>query len=44
MKLLKVYKIRLQAIRDNGWNSLLNDVSLFCEHNDIDILNIYDSF
>ncbi|XP_050889973.1 uncharacterized protein LOC127095307 [Lathyrus oleraceus] len=29
-------KIRLQAIRDNGWDSLLNDVSLFCEHNVVD--------
>lgn len=37
-------KIRLQVIRDNGWDSLLNDVSLFCEHNDIDISDMDDTF
>ncbi|XP_050920195.1 uncharacterized protein LOC127137815 [Lathyrus oleraceus] len=44
MKLVNVSKIRLQAIRDNGWDSLLNDVSLFCEHNDIDIPDMDDTF
>lgn len=37
-------KVRLQTIRDNGWDSLLNDVSLFCEHNDIDIPDMDDTF
>lgn len=44
MKLVKVSKIRLQAIRDNDWDSLLNNVLLFCEHNDIDISNMDDTF
>ncbi|MCH82423.1 zinc finger MYM-type protein 1-like [Trifolium medium] len=44
MKLVKVTKERLQAIRDNGWDSLLNDVLLFCEHNEVDIPNMDDFF
>ncbi|XP_050878884.1 uncharacterized protein LOC127082700 [Lathyrus oleraceus] len=44
MKLVKVSKIRLQVIKDNGWDSLLNDVLLFCEHNNIDITDMNDTF
>ena len=39
-----MYKIRLKAIRDNDYDSLLNDVSLFCVHNDIDIPDMDDTF
>ncbi|XP_058776677.1 uncharacterized protein LOC131651005 [Vicia villosa] len=44
MKLVKVSKNRLQAIRDNGWDSLFNEVSLFCEYNGVDIPNMDDTF
>jgi hypothetical protein len=44
MKLVKVTKNRLLAIRDNGWNSLFNDVLLFCKHHKVDIPNKDDFF
>lgn len=44
MKLVKIFKIRIQTIKDNGLDSLFNVVSLFCEHNDIVIPNMNDTF
>ena len=35
MALVAVCKQRLQAMRDNGWNSLLEEVFLFCESHSI---------
>jgi hypothetical protein len=39
-----VTKKRLQEIRDDGWDSLFNDVLLFCEHHEVDIPNMDDFF
>ncbi|KAL4625418.1 hypothetical protein ACB092_05G024200 [Castanea dentata] len=39
MKLVDISKQRLQVMRDDGWNSLLEEVSAFCEKNNIDELN-----
>ena len=44
IKLVKMSKLKLQAIRDNGWDSLLSDVSLFCEHYDVVMPNMDDPF
>jgi hypothetical protein len=44
IKLVKMSKLKLQAIRDNGWDSLLSDVSLFCEHHDVVMPNMDDPF
>ncbi|KAI4300004.1 hypothetical protein L6164_033424 [Bauhinia variegata] len=44
MKLVTVSKQKLQDIRDDGWHSLLNEVSLFCEKHNIDIPNMNDIF
>ena len=42
--LVNVSKQRLQTIRDNGWESLFGEVSLFCERCNIDVPNMYDIF
>ncbi|XP_057418559.1 uncharacterized protein LOC130712758 [Lotus japonicus] len=44
MKLVSVSKQRLQAMRDDGWHSLLNVVSLFCEKHNVVIPNMIDIF
>ncbi|XP_020237275.2 zinc finger MYM-type protein 1 [Cajanus cajan] len=44
MKLVSVSKQRLQAMRDDGWSSLLNNVSSFCENHNIVVLNMNDTF
>jgi hypothetical protein len=40
MKLVEISKLRLQAMREDGWNSLLEKVSKFCAKNNITILNM----
>ncbi|XP_050289230.1 uncharacterized protein LOC126727556 [Quercus robur] len=40
MDLVKVSKQRLQVMRDDGWASLLAEVSLFCTSHDIPILDM----
>ncbi|KAL4620382.1 hypothetical protein ACB092_06G150000 [Castanea dentata] len=37
MKLVDISKQRLQVMRDDGWNSLLEEVSAFCAKNNIDL-------
>ena len=37
-------KERLEVIRNEGWGSFLNDVTLFCEKNDIELLNMEDPY
>ena len=40
MTLVKICKQRLQMMRENGWDSLLDQVSSFCEKHNMDILNM----
>ena len=44
MDLIKVSKQRLQVMREDEWNSLLIEVSLFCTTYDISILNMDETF
>ena len=44
MTLVRVAKERLQIIRDDGWESLYNEVALFCEKNNIVIPNMDEIF
>ncbi|XP_057471076.1 uncharacterized protein LOC130759880 [Actinidia eriantha] len=44
MSLVKVSKERLQKLRDKGWESLVNEVSLFCDKYEIIIPNMDDLF
>ncbi|XP_020992024.1 uncharacterized protein LOC107474014 [Arachis duranensis] len=44
MTLVKVSKQRLQSIRDDGWSSLLNEVSLFCDSHNILVPNMNEIF
>ncbi|XP_022852377.1 uncharacterized protein LOC111374004 [Olea europaea var. sylvestris] len=44
MKLVKISKERLQAMRDNEWKSFLRTVSCFCERYNIDVPNMDDMF
>ncbi|KAM3695753.1 hypothetical protein ACJW31_07G157300 [Castanea mollissima] len=44
MKLVDISKYRLQAMRDDGWNSLLEGVSAFCAKNNIDVPNMDDLY
>nr|KAJ0207608.1 hypothetical protein LSAT_V11C500250120 [Lactuca sativa] len=37
-------KTRLKQMRDEGWEPLLNDFTLFCEKCDIEILNMEDPY
>ncbi|KAL0559150.1 hypothetical protein IC582_003740 [Cucumis melo] len=40
MSLVNVFKGRLQAMRESGWDSLLERVSNFCNSHDIEILKM----
>ncbi|XP_062080895.1 uncharacterized protein LOC133785692 [Humulus lupulus] len=40
MDLVKVCKEQLQIMRDNGWDSLVEEVSKFCVEFNIDVLNM----
>ena len=44
MTLVKVFKQQFQMMRDNGWSSLLDRVSYFCERHNIDIPSMNDTF
>ena len=44
MTLIKVCKQQFQMMRDNGWSSLLDQVSYFCERHNIDIPSMNDTF
>lgn len=37
MQLVRTSKMLIQKLRDDGWQDLLKDVTLFCEQHDIDI-------
>jgi hypothetical protein len=44
MSFFKIAKYCLQAMRDDGWSCLFEDVSLFCMKRDINISNMEDIF
>jgi hypothetical protein len=44
MKLVRMSKERLQIMRENGWSSLLDEVSNFCGINEIVVPNMDDIF
>ena len=44
MTLVKVCKQQFQMMRDNGWSSLLDQVSYFCERHNIDIPSMSNTF
>ncbi|KAL5136968.1 Zinc finger MYM-type protein 1 [Glycine soja] len=44
MNLVNITKLRLQTMRDNGWESLLQEVNSFCDKHFINIPNMEDIF
>ena len=44
MSLLKTLKERFKMMRENDWESLLEEVLSFCIKHDIDILNMDDEY
>jgi len=44
MRLVKNAKIRLQKMRDGGWEELLKEVCEFCEEHNIQVLNMNDLY
>lgn len=44
MNMVRICKQQLQSKRDNGWESLLNEVSLFCIANDLRVPIMEDRF
>ena len=44
MKLVDISKQHLQVMRDDGWNSLLEEVFAFCAKNNIDVLDMDDLY
>ena len=40
MKLVEISKLRLQTMREDGWNSLFEEVSKFCSKNNIVVSNM----
>ena len=44
MKLVDISKQRLQVMRDDGWNALLEEVSAFCAKNNIDVPDMDDLY
>ncbi|CAI0429965.1 unnamed protein product, partial [Linum tenue] len=44
MKLVRVGKTRLQEMRDRGWESLLEDVILFCTKESVHVLGMDDEY
>ena len=44
MNLVGLCKKQLQNLRDNGWDSLLDLVTLFCEKHDIDVCQMDEMF
>ncbi|KAI3750816.1 hypothetical protein L2E82_21664 [Cichorium intybus] len=44
MHQIRSSKDRLKEMRNEGWGTLLNDVTLFFEKNDIEIINMEDPY
>ncbi|KAJ9557939.1 hypothetical protein OSB04_012553 [Centaurea solstitialis] len=44
VNLVGLCKKQLQTLRDNGWDSMLNQATLFCEKHNIDVCNMDDMF
>ncbi|KAJ9541078.1 hypothetical protein OSB04_027584 [Centaurea solstitialis] len=44
MNLVGICKKQLQDLRDNGWDSMLKQVTLFCKKHDIDVCNMDGMF
>ncbi|CAH9140347.1 unnamed protein product [Cuscuta epithymum] len=44
MDLVRVCRHRLQACRDDGWDSLFEEVCIFCDQHSISIPNMNDTF
>ena len=44
MNLVNITKLRLQTMKDNGWESLLQEVNSFCDKHFINIPNMEDIF
>jgi hypothetical protein len=44
MKLVRMSKERLQIMRENGWSSLLDEVSTFCGINEMVVSNMDNIF
>ncbi|KAM4100214.1 hypothetical protein ACB094_05G051500 [Castanea mollissima] len=44
LKLVNISKQRLQVMRDDGWNSLLEEVYAFCAKYNIDVLDMDDLY
>ena len=44
IKLVRMFKERLQIMRGNGWSFLLDEVSTFCGINEIVVPNMDDIF
>ena len=44
MKLVDISKQRLQVMRNDGWNSLLEEVFAFCAKNNIDVPDMDDLY
>ena len=44
MDLVKMFKQRLQVMREDEWESLLTEVSSFCTTHDISVLNMDETF
>jgi hypothetical protein len=40
MKSIEISKLRLQAMREDGWNFLFEEVSMFCTKNNIIVPNM----
>ncbi|XP_021828838.1 uncharacterized protein LOC110769211 isoform X3 [Prunus avium] len=44
MNLVRVCKEQLQVMKESGWDSLLNEVSSFCQKHEIEVHNMDDRF
>ncbi|XP_050233531.1 uncharacterized protein LOC126682018 [Mercurialis annua] len=44
MNLIEVLKIKLQNLRDNGWDALLHEVNMFCNKHSIVVPDMEDQF
>ncbi|KAJ9129148.1 hypothetical protein P3X46_034066 [Hevea brasiliensis] len=44
MTLVKIAKQRLQSMRDEGWNSLFDDLTVFCSKHNIEVPSMDDMY
>ncbi|XP_026452347.1 uncharacterized protein LOC113352787 [Papaver somniferum] len=44
MNLVKISKYQLQRMRDDGWDALLSEVSMFCAKNNIIVLDMMSTY